>query len=562
MRTRMITAPSDRAGKRSPTRSIALLGVLALVAAACGGASDNAVGGGPPPANQDNGTEPAGAAPSGVQELIIGAGGDPWVDAETDRKRLPNYPLNADVCETLVRLGTDFQLEPSLASDWEYTGENTYRFTLNEDAAFSDGRPLTAEDVDYSIDYTAQEPTIGNSKLTEDSVTIVDANTVDITPGVTNIRLADEINHPTYAVISPGDDPLNDPNVTCTGPFEIVSYTPEEELVVQRNENYWGEPAMLDQITFRFIPDEATRVLALQNGDVDLIIDVPRAIATSVDAEPGIKIETAPVGNVTLILLARSDVDGNPKLLADPLLRRAVAASIDTEAYVDGVLGGLSEVVDTVAPPAVLGDFADLVQGVDFDPEGAEDLLDEAGWLRDGDGVRTRDGQALEMTIIYSQGPGGGAGTDTTTVEFIQSQLREVGINAIIEQLEPGAYRQARETGDFDLNISTPNQNNADPAFLMALSFYSGSAFDTWPIVAPGVGTAFDDLIAETRVAEDPEELRRLAAEAMHELVDVEVAAIPLSGGYRMFAMNENVQGLIPHPSNTNQRWSTVFIAE
>lgn len=540
--------------RRSPSLlRFAFLAVTGLMAASCaGGVNDS------PTASNDDPT----AGESEAQELVIGAGGDPWVDAAVDRKRLPNYPLNADVCETLVRLGTDFQLEPSLATDWEFVGDNTHRFSLDERATFSDGRPLAAKDVEFSLDYTAQEPTIGNSYLNTESTRVVDDVTVEVKPEQPNLRLVDEINHPTYAVLTPGDDPLNDPNVTCTGPFEVVSYSPEEELVVQRNKNYWGEPAKLDKITFRFIPDETTRVLALQNGEVDLIIDVPRSIVQDVDAQSGIKIEKAPVGNVTVMIPSRRDAQGNPKLLADPLLRRVVATSIDTDSYVDGILGGLAEVVDTVAPPAVLGEFADRVTGVDYDPEEAERILDTAGWTREGDGIRTKGGQPLEMKIIFPQGSSGGFGTDAATIEYVQAQLRQVGIDGKIAQLDPGAYSEAQKSGDYDLNISTPNQNNANPAFLLAISFYWKGPFPTSKIVAPGPDTAYEALIDQTQAAQDPVDLRRLAAEAMHELVDVEVGAIPLSGGYRMFAMSEKVQGLIPHPSNTNQRWSTVFISE
>lgn len=545
---RMWQTATLHAGRSVRSRSAALLCLVPLLAVACSSGVDD---------TETSGQEPSAppTAPSGVQELVVGTVADPWVDAEIDRKRLPNYPLNADVCETLVHLGTDFQLEPMLAREWEFAGDNTYRFTLDERARFSDGRPMSAEDVKYSIDYTTQEPAIGNSFLGAQSTTIVDERTVDIKPEQPNLRLVDEINHPTYVVLSPGDDPLNDPDVNCTGPFEVVRYVPEEELVVQRNENYWGEPAKLDKITFKFFPDDTTRVLALQNGEVDLIIDVPKAVLSSVEGLPGVKIETAPVGNNTLIYLARRDAEGSPKLLADPLLRRAVAASMDTESYVNGVLAGNAEEVVTIAPPAVLGDFAEMVEGIDYDPAEAARLLDEAGWTRDGDGVRTKDGKPLELTIIFNR-------IDIATVEFVQAQLSEVGIAGNIQQLDPGAYRDVLESGAFDLNVTVPNQNNANPAFIMTLQMYSKSVSESAKIIGPGPDTAFDRLIDQTQASADPEEVRRLAAEAMHEAVDIEVAAVNLSGGYRIFAMREGVHGLVPHPSNTNQRWSTVFIAE
>lgn len=87
---------------------------------------------------------PSDRAEEANQELVIGYGGDPWVDSEGDRKRLPSYPLNADVCETLVQLGSDYSLKPSLAKEWNFVGNNTFRFLLREGATFSDGTPVDA----------------------------------------------------------------------------------------------------------------------------------------------------------------------------------------------------------------------------------------------------------------------------------------------------------------------------------------------------------------------------------------------------------------------------------
>lgn len=536
-----MSAPPRHVRNTSATRWAALLAGLGLVATACGGGAD--------PAAVATGT------PAAVQELVVGVGADPWVDAEGDRKRRPNYPLNSDVCQTLVHLGTGYQLEPMLAQKWEITGENTFRFTLADGATFSDGTPVDATAVKYSIDYTVQEPSIGFSFLGADSTVVVDERTVEITPESPNQRLVEQINHPTYAVLTPGDDPLNDPNVTCTGPFQVASYTPEQELVVARNENYWGEPAKLSRITFRFYPDDTTRVLAMQNAEVDLITDVPQGILASIEGQPGVEVARSPVGNVTMMYVARRDAAGTPKLLADPALRRAVAASIDTEAFVNGVLGGNAEVVDQVSPPAVLGEFADMVKGVDFDPAAAGRLLDEAGWTRQGDGIRTRDGRPLTLSIIYQRVP-------LTVAEFVQSQLRAVGIDGRIQQLDPGAYSEATRSGNYDLDISQPSQNDANPAFLLALRWYPKATGANATIISPGPGTVYDGLIEQTLTATDPQQLRRVAAQAMHELVDVEVGGIPLSGNYRIFAVRDNVEGVELHPSGTNQRWSTAYLTE
>jgi len=489
------------------------------------------------------------------RELVVGVGADPWVDSKEDRKRRPSYPLNADVCETLVHLGTDFSLEPLLADSWKLVGDNTYRFTLREGTTFSDGSRVTAEAVKASLDYTVSEPSTGFSFLGAGSTKVIDERTVEVTPDKPNLRLVEQINHPTYSVTPPGADPLNNAKPICSGPFKVLEYTPQERLVVERNDKYWGVPAKLSKITFRFFPDDTTRVLALQNGEVDVITDVPQGIASTLKGAAGTTLETSPVGNVTLMYVARRDSAGKPKLLADVRLRRAIAAAMDTRTFVKGVLDGNAEQVATVAPPAVLGGFADMVKGVPFDPAEAGRLLDESGWLRQGDGVRTKDGKPLEVSIVFNR-------VDLSTIEWVQAGLRAVGIDGKVKQLDPGAYRTALDTGAYDLDISTPNQNDANPAFLLALRWYSQATGKNAKIISPGPGTRYDTLIAQTLSAKDDTELRRTAAEAMHELVDVEVAGIPLAGGYRIFAMSDKVRGLQIHPSGTNQRWATVFKAK
>lgn len=548
-------------------RIATVTGLIGLVAAACGSGQDEQSTGdttGGDASEDAGGQETTEEAPAlaEVQELVVGYAADPWLDSEEDRKAFPSYPLNADVCETLVRLTEDFQLAPGLASDWELTGDNTFTFTLRDDVTFSDGTPLTAADVQSTFDYYLEEPdSTGNSFIGPDSVQVVDDQSVEITPTAPNLRLVEQINHPSDAILAPGSDPLNDPNVGCTGPFQVVSYTPEEELVVERNENYWGEPALLDRITFRFLADDTTRTLALQNGEVDLITGVPRSIVSTLEGVPGIELVNAPPGQVLLMYVSQRDAAGSDRILADPLVRRAVAASIDREEYVDGVLDGNAEVVTTVNPPEVLGEFADLVEGVPYDPEEAAELLDEAGWTEGSDGVREKDGRPLQLSMVYSPG-GGGTGIDLGTMEFIQAQLREVGIDGVIEQLDAGGYRDALDTGNYDLDVSGPNQNDANPAFLLSLRWFSQASGLNAQWVSPGPDTDFEALINESQQETDPTELQRLAAEAMHELVDVEVAGIPLAGTYRIYAMQDDVEGFEPHPSSTNQRWSTVYIGE
>jgi len=522
--------------------------VLSLVASACAGGDPAETGGGVGAGAQQ------GEGPTGKQELVVGVAADPWVDsAEGDKKRKPNYPLNADVCDTLVQLAPDFSVVP-MATQATSVGNNTFRFTLQPGVKFADGTPVTATDVKYSIDYTTQAPAVGSGSIGKDSAKIIDDKTVEVTPTIANLRLIEQINHPSLVVLKPGSDPLNNLMASvCTGPFKMESYVPQQQLVVVKSANYWGQPAKLDKLTFKFYPDDTTRALALQNNEVDMIQDVPLSILKSVQAQPGVKIVKAPVGNNTMFYIARRMANGQTRVLDDPLVRRAVAASIDRNAFVNGVLAGNAENIPHIAPPAVLGQFADMVKGVPFSRTEAAKLLDQAGWTRQGDAARTKDGQPLRVKIIYAR-------VDLTTPEFVQAQLRAVGFDAQIAQLDAGAYRDALNSGDYDIDISLPNQNDGNPAFLLALRWYSKATGANAKLISPGPGTKFDSMIDAILVEPDPTELKRKTAEAHRELVDVEVGGVNLAGGYRVYAMKEKVMGFEPHPSSTNQRWRTVFI--
>jgi peptide/nickel transport system substrate-binding protein len=531
-------------------RSRLVVGLLAmvLVAGACssGDNEPTSAGGGQ--------TDQTTQGPTGKQELVVGVAEDPWIDAsEGDKKRKPNYPLNADVCETLVQLAPDFSVVP-MVTQARYVGDNKFRFTLQPGVTFADGTPVTATDLKYSVDYTTQAPAIGSGFIGKDSTKIIDDKTIEITPRVENLRLIEQINHPSLAILKPGSDPLNNLLASvCTGPFKVERYTPQQELVVVKTGNYWGQPAKLDRITFKFYPDETTRALALQNNEVDMIQDVPLSILNSVKAQPGVKIERAPVGFTTMFYIARRTSAGVDRVLADPLVRKAVAHAMDRNAFVNGVLAGNAEVIPHIAPPAVLGQFADRVKGVPFDRDEAARLLDQAGWTRQGDGVRTKDGQPLRVKIVYAR-------VELTVPEFVQAQLRAVGFDAQIAQLDAGAYREALNTGDYDIDISVPNQNDGNPAFLLALRWYSKATGANAKIISPGPNTKFESMIDDILVESDPTELKRKTAEAMHELVDVEVGGVTLAGGYRVYALKDKVMGFEPHPSSTNQRWRTVYV--
>lgn len=487
--------------------------------------------------------------PADKQEMVVGAGADDFV-LEINRHRLGMYPLNANICETLVRLTPDFRVEPWLATRWEYRGDNTFRFTLRPGIRFHDGRPFDATAVKFSLDRAARTG-IGHSFLSGESVRIVDDTTVDVRPARPNLRLVEQLVHSSYSIVAPGSDPAVHP--VCTGPFRFVEYVRGNRLTVERNDDYWGKKARLRKLTFRFIPDENTRALALRSGEVDAIFDVGRSMVAGLEKSPGIKVVAAPPGSVILTYITTR---GRPPYtrMADPAVRRAVAMAIDRQALAEGILEGHAAFVNTVNPPAVLGSYARLVKGVRHDPAEAGRILDAAGWKMGNDRVRVREGQRLSLVMITQPGS-----VDPAIAQYVQAGLAQVGIETRIEQLDPGAYTSRVNGGQFDMDIEVPTQNDANPAFLLALRWYAAS--DVKSAVYMAAGARFDALVEQALAATDHEQVQRSAAEAMHLLVDEEAAAIPLAGIHRIYGMKTRVHGFEPHASRLNQWWNTVWLS-
>ena len=460
------------------------------------------------------------------------------------------YPLNTNVAQPLVSLTPDYRVEPLLATRWAYRGGNTWRFVLRQGVRFHDGQPLTAAAVRSSLEQVVRAGLGSTTNLGENSMRVVDDSTIDLTPRAPNLRLPEQLVHPNFSIFALGTDPAVRP--IGTGPFRFVEYVPHQRIIVERNPEYWGMPARLERITFRFYPDATTRVLALSAGSVDLIMDLSREQVPAVSRNRDLAVARAPPG---FVLSFQVNAHGRPPhdLLSDRTIRRAIAVAIDREQIVQRLWQGEAVAVQNMTVPAVLGSFAGMVQGFSYAPDTARRLLDAAGWRIGPDGLRARAGRTLRLVLLANPE------AEAATVEFLQAQLRDVGIGVQWVRLaDIGSYAARLNRGEFDLNVSASNQNDANPLFLPSLIHYSKSErpFSRWQ----RVGAEFDHLVEGGIRTPDPAEARRLAAAAIHLAVDVEAIAIPIAALIRLYGVRRAVRGFVPHPSQTNQSWAEVTL--
>ena len=493
--------------------------------------------------------------PESAGTLAVAVGPDRYLNELPQRPDLGKYPLNAGVFDPLVRATETFGIEPWLAERWTYDEpSNTYRFSLRRDVTFHDGHPLTAADVKYTYDLISAADPANYQQLGPGSVQVIDDYTVAVKPTRPNKRLAEQIAHPIWGINRQSSDPLHP---VGTGPFRFETYVRHDRIAVARNADYWHRarrPAV-ERVIFQFVPDAAARFLAVRAGQVDVAADVPPEILGPIAADPMLRVVRSRPG-ASNALTFNIHGDAPYDLGRDRTVRAAVAQAIDRETIVARGWGAAAEPSIDWLAPNVFGPHAPLVRGVAFNPTAAGALLEQAGWIRGDDGVRSRSGRRLTLALIV-QFP---APEHVNTPELIQQQLRAVGIDLRIE-LSPdqGGFASTRRAGRFDLVQTIVNQNDPYPCFLPDLLHYSKSQNAATRYVSPGGET--DAAIERCRAAVDIEAARQHAAETMHALVDMEHVIVPIAGLYRIFVTSDRVRDLVAHPSNTNQRWHTVRLS-
>jgi peptide/nickel transport system substrate-binding protein len=391
--------------------------------------------------------------------------------------------LSYQVLDNLTSLDENHEVVPWLATEWSASEDGlTWTFTLKEGVEFTDGSPLTAEVVAYNFDYWVAG---GNSTAfvwLQDyyvSAEAIDDLTVQINLSAPYPRLADNLTQGYFGIQSQVALETRTEEENCaapigTGAFIVDHWDRGEEIVLVRNDEYtsWPAnaehtgPAYVEEIVWRFVPDATTRVAALQSGEVDAIYDVPAVQWATLDAA-GYQLE-------------KFVTPGRPQQLAfntqtgvftDVLVRQAFAYSLDRRAAVEaigqGVIpyegnGGVSQTTPGYSQAAA--------DWYDYDPEKANDLLDEAGWTEvDDEGFRTKDGERL--TVVLPYGAGSIINADGAAIlQGVKEQASQVGfdvelIPVPLSELFAGAY-------------SAPDERDIYPGYWTAVT--AGILYINW----------------------------------------------------------------------------------
>ncbi len=410
-------------------------------------------------------------------------------------------------------------------------GPTTWRFHLRAGVRFHDGRPFGADDVVWS--WTGRQFMPRSVSATLDGVVKVDDLTVDFVSTSPNLRLPEQLVHPEGPIVP--KDAHNDATPPVgTGPFKVVDYQPRRELVVERFDGYWGPKALAARLTFRFMPDAEIRLEALRRGEVDVVPGLPRESASELAADRRFHVVRAPAGATQVLSFNPAGPFG-----ADRPVRQAVSLAVDRARYVAEVLGGNGEPGRWNSPPAVLGAAASTAPA--FDTAEARRILDAAGWQGGADGTRMNGQRRLAMVLI------GGPLVPEAGLRLVAAGLKDVGFDVTVRKaFDIRTGEQNRDRG-YDVELSMPNQNDANPAFLLASRTPTDADYGA--------------LVERAATAGSRDEVQRAAAAMTAAVVSRDVLVVPLAGVFQMYGMRLGVDLAEPHPSAVNQTWATLSVS-
>lgn len=519
------------------TLSVAILMMVSLMAG-CGSGGNNTTSNS---TESDNQTV-EGEVVSSKDTMVVACYGAVQSMFPGNDSKLPGAQLHVNLYDTLLTMDKEGNILPALAESYEQLTDTTYRFHIRQGVKFHNGDELKASDVAFSLATLKETPgAMSNATqfdpdnfVVEDDYTVVLATTTPFAPFLAILC------HPTMSIFqqefyeehsAAGDLDLVE---NGTGPFMLKEWNEGENIVVERFDDYYGGPAKLREINFRYIPEVSTRLMELEAGGVDLIQEVSGTIMEDIESNPDLTLWTCSGVNTSYLAL-------NFDKISDTKVREAIAHSIDNELLCSVCLLGAAEPLDNYLPDTVPGAYD--TGGYKYDPELSKQLLAEAGYP---------DGFELELSFYTSA-------DNRRMGEFLQNMMAESGITVTLNEMDSSAYTPMLNAREQTAAILTTVCTLRDPHQTLG-KLYSdlvGSGGNRVNYVDPDLDAMLDAAAAEL----DHDKRMELYAEIQQYLYD-RVVYIPLYNMMTMTGTTAKIRGFdLVYPTNY-QKYNNVYFVE
>jgi ABC-type transport system substrate-binding protein len=295
-------------------------------------------------------------------------------------------------------------------------------------------------------------------------------------------------------------------------------------MVLERNEDFWGKKPKLDEFHMFPIPEEGTRTMAFESGDIDVIHTPAAHRIADYRKKPDINVIIEPDFRIFYLGFNVKD-----KLMSNKDLRKAIAHAINKDEIVDYVMEGLGIKADTVLAPALIK--SDKKYFFDYDPAKSKELLAKAGYPN-----------GVEINLWT---PEGRYYKDRQIAEAIQGQLAKVGIKAKLSVMEFASWIEETNKHNHQTTVAAFGFSTADPDASLKLMFYTGATYNSFDYSDPKM----DNLLDEAAAMMDPEERRKIYGEVQQLVID-DVIEVPIYHTVAVFAAHKNVKNFRAYPTN------------
>lgn len=448
--------------------------------------------------------------------------------------------ISAALMDTLVKVdSTSGEVEPNLATEWNWVDSTHCQFTLRDDVTMSDGTPLTAEDVVYDVN----DIWIANNAANDTGMYLAgavadDEHTVTIEFNTEAPDMLAMLSWENFGIVSEAEIEAaggleaasRNPVVGC-GKYKLVEWVNGQSITITRNEDYWNPDyaGYYKNIVFTFTNDAAARAMAVQSGDVDVAYDIPVLQAAGYAESDDVK--TVLYENEVNSLWYNM-TDGHAT--ADLNVRQAIDLALDFDAIAQAATAGYGKAAQGYFlenSPYYTETYTAEERAVDV--EKAKSLLEEAGY---GDG--------LDLTAIA-------LATQSTEFTVIQECLRAVGINLTVNTLDSAGYVEDGASGNYDMIIIC---DYTESRFPTAFCFLNRETIESF--VIGGTKTTTDEIdakIDEYIKAEDTD-TAKAAAQEIEQLMKADTMASYLYVSKVSSVINKDLKGY----SLNSHKWMDV----
>jgi len=453
--------------------------------------------------------------------------------------------------DSMMLLDENLINQPQLADSFELSDDGlTYTFNLKEGVLFHDGTEMTSADVQYTFDYyrdPENASTIVNRFRNIDSIDTPDDYTVVLNMSAVNAALlTDGIQCPImqsayHAEV--GQDEYSQ-NPVGTGPFKLVEFNPAEVVLVEANEDYFQGRPNVDAIRQEVVPEPSVRTIALQTGDSDsalwpLLVEDSLAFAE----DPEYTVITTSTGGVKHFPL-----NNQLPQLAEKEVRQAMMHALDRQRIIDDLWNGAATVAHSNLSPKF--DFYSLdgdesLTRYDYNPDGAKELLEGAGWVEGDDGIREKDGVKLSFTCTTITGDQ----ARRPIAELAQQLFSEVGIDMQLAESPISAILEGLTSGTVDASLFNWTYGSTDPDPANLLRSDGGQNWNSYQ------SDEMDALIDEGLSLADPED-RKPVYHEIQRIVTTEVPMLYLQWDEWMNVFTGRVKGL---PETSSDAFSIYY---